>query len=76
MYHVGAQSVDERMVNVHYYYYKQTFYFLELSVKDKLCTAVVIFTTYIPCMTNLVGFHSNFRCDMYRMLLLIFDLNT
>ena len=21
MYHVGAQGVDERMINVHYYYY-------------------------------------------------------
>ena len=22
MYHVSAQGVDERMINVHYYYYK------------------------------------------------------
>ena len=76
MYHVRAQSVDEHRINVHYYYYKQTFYFLELSVKDQLCTALVIFTTSIPCMTNLIGFHSNFRCYIYRMLLLIFDPNT
>ena len=23
MYHVSAQGVDERMINVHYYYYKR-----------------------------------------------------
>ena len=25
MYHVSAQGVDERMINVHYYYYKTLF---------------------------------------------------
>ena len=24
MYHVSAQGVDERMINVHYYYYSKT----------------------------------------------------
>ena len=24
MYHVSAQGVNERMINVHYYYYKHT----------------------------------------------------
>ena len=28
MYHVGAQGVDERMINVHYYYY-----YIELELK-------------------------------------------
>ena len=27
MYHVSAQGVDERMINVHYYYYYVTFVF-------------------------------------------------
>ena len=33
------------------------------------------FVNHIPSILNLVGFHSNFRCVMYLMLLLVFDPN-
>ena len=33
MYHVSAQGVDERMINVHYYYYPLGFLNARLSVK-------------------------------------------
>ena len=35
MYHVSAQGVDERMINVHYYYYESRFN-VSLIVKEKV----------------------------------------
>ena len=35
MYHVSAQGVDERMINVHYYYYKPKF---PMKIFDLLCS--------------------------------------
>ena len=37
MYHVSAQGVDERMINVHYYYYKRKFLRLDEDANDGLC---------------------------------------
>ena len=38
MYHVNAQGVDERMINVHYYYYKmgESVYSFILTSSDSL----------------------------------------
>ena len=33
------------------------------------------FVNHMPSILNLGGFHSNFRCGMYLMLLLVFDPN-
>ena len=39
MYHVSAEGVDERMINVHYYYYKYVAYNVLVSVsKEKVAT--------------------------------------
>ena len=35
MYHVSAQGVDERMINVHYYYYESRFN-VSLIMRDKV----------------------------------------
>ena len=32
MYHVGAQAVDERMINVHYYYCLDDFFLLVVII--------------------------------------------
>ena len=38
MYHVSAQGVDERMINVHYYYYCLVFYLRNANKQTKqLC---------------------------------------
>ena len=37
MYHVSAQGVDERMINVHYYYYKRKFLRLDLMMQMTGC---------------------------------------
>ena len=37
MYHVSAQGVDERMINVHYYYYCRQFDSLSVSLCLSVC---------------------------------------
>ena len=37
MYHVSAQGVDERMINVHYYYY-----YVPISVLREQCRRLVM----------------------------------
>ena len=41
MYHVSAQGVDKRMINVHYYYYHHYYYLLTF-----LCHSSVPFQFY------------------------------
>ena len=55
MYHVSAQGLDERMINVHYYYYLWKLYNSEwvtvalhsmFSVSTEVVTTYVIYTVY------------------------------
>ena len=57
MYHVSAQGIDERMINVHYYYYKLfyiwcinavTYIVTRNTTEDKpCCSCSVIVTKYL-----------------------------
>ena len=44
MYHVSAQGIDERMINVHYYYYRHCLLTLSLMLNKTLkwCTSLPV----------------------------------
>ena len=43
MYHVGAQGIDERMINVHYYYYYYIHYYCYvLNWPGRICNVCLV----------------------------------
>ena len=50
MYHVGAQGVDERMINVHYYYYMGFFECIDTTLnRTELFVTQIAFRFYSEC---------------------------
>ena len=54
MYHVSAQGVDERMINVHYYYYYQV-----IRSLHKEC--VIVLSLYTCAFTSSIELKKNSR---------------